>query len=327
LLPSSDLIEPSPPVNDGDIATELRAIRHGAAIHYVSDWHWLTLRGRDHLDFLQRMCTNTVDSRDLGEHVEVVFADARGRIIERADLCRVTEESTLLVLGPGEPHTLPEWLDRYIFSEDIEFCLPATGETMIELLGPEAHRFLEGIPCHDDTTSDDLDLMIARLTWAGVDTVRLVGAETEISRVWKRLVHDGAIPVGEAAWNVHRIESGVPLRGAELSDAHNPWEARLSGAVDLNKGCYIGQEVIARLEAYDKVKQSLVGLLLPDGASENDRLLHDGKDVGYVCSAAQHPEQRRIGLGYVRNVHAHPKTELEIDGRQDMCQIVDLPMH
>ena len=126
---------------------------------------------------------------------------------------------------------------------------------------------------------------------------------------------------------MHRIESGVPLRGAELSDAHNPWEARLSGAVDLNKGCYIGQEVIARLEAYDKVKQSLVGLLLPDGASENDRLLHDGKNVGYVCSAAQHPEQRRIGLGYVRNAHAHPKTELEIDGRQDMCQIVDLPMH
>ena len=319
-MPSSDLIEPSPPVNDGDIATELRAIRHGAAIHYVSDWHWLTLRGRDHLDFLQRMCTNAVDSRDLGEHVEVVFADARGRIIERADLCRVTEESTLLVLGPGEPHTLPEWLDRYIFSEDIEFCLPATGETMIELLGPEAHRFLEGIPCHDDTTSDDLDLMIARLTWAGVDTVRLVGAETEISRVWKRLVHDGAIPVGEAAWNVHRIESGVPLRGAELSDAHNPWEARLSGAVDLNKGCYIGQEVIARLDSYKKVQKHLVSLRFDSGAdiSSGDELLQNGKPVGMVTSVAPAPSDGDLkGLGYVKAANATPGVCLGVAGSEN----------
>ncbi len=309
-----------PPRQDfGDVDAELAAITGGVCLHEISHWQWLHVSGSDHLDFLHRMCTNSLAGTQPGDHVEVVFPDARGRIVERADVCRTGDATCWLVLGPGQVSGLEAWLDRYIFTESIQFASPGTDQAMIEVIGPAAEDCLatqlpeiRNAPSAVGVT--DTALVYCRQEWAGINTIRLAGDQPLIHDLWQRLQSDAALPVGETAWQLHRIAAGIGARGSELTDAHNPWEAGLGHAVDLNKGCYIGQEVIARLEAYDKIKQRLVGLTLLASASQGARLHDEERDVGYLSSVATRPDGETIGLGYLRNAQAEPGRCIAVDG-------------
>ena len=112
------------------------------------------------------------------------------------------------------------------------------------------------------------------------------------------------------------MERGIPAFGKELGESYNPLEAGLMPLISFTKGCYIGQEVVARLNTYDKVQKSLVGLRW-DGDSagaSGTRLLLDGKQAGVMTTAAMSPRIAGvIGLGYVRKAHATPGSELLLE--------------
>ena len=296
----------------------------------MNHWQRLVVSGSAHLDFLHRMSTNSVAELEQGTHAETIFADARGRIVERVDLCRIDDLSSLLVFGPGAVTTLPSWLDRYIFAEKLDFISHGPEDSMIEFMGPQIGDLLEGglsdvvIPGRACGVSE-AGLCYARHRWAGVETIRFAGPTRQLEGLWNRLVAGPVTPVGETAWHLQRISHGVPLREAELNDAHNPWEAHLGASIDLHKGCYIGQEVIARLEAYDKIKQRLVGLHLPSVVAQGTRIEHEGRDVGYVCSCVSNPQGQCLGLGYVRNAHATAGSQLTIVDH-GICLVTPLPM-
>jgi folate-binding protein YgfZ len=112
-----------------------------------------------------------------------------------------------------------------------------------------------------------------------------------------------------------RIRSGVPAYPNEINEDHNPWEAGLSDAISLTKGCYIGQEVIARLKTYDKVKRRLVGLRLAMARERGDPLRLEGVDVGLVTTVAGD-----LAMGYVETEHAKPGTSL------DGAAVIALPL-
>ncbi|MBT3344582.1 MAG: hypothetical protein HN404_16390 [Gemmatimonadetes bacterium] len=317
----------------GDVSAEETAITGGVGLHEISHWQWLNIGGSDHLDFLHRMCTTSLEGTQPGDCAEVVFPDARGRIVERADVCRIEDAVSWLVLGPGEPNALEAWLDRYIFSESVQFTTPDTTQAMIEVLGPDAEDCLSAQMPEIRSSSSACGvttsgLVYCRQEWAGVDTIRVAGAKARIHDLWHHLQSASAVPVGETAWQLHRISTGIGSRGAELTDAHNPWEAGLGHTVDLNKGCFIGQEVIARLEAYDKIKQRLVSLTLPPSATQGARLHDEGRDVGYLSSVARRPNGDTIGLGYLRNAQAESGHCLRVDGggQATVRLVAPLPM-
>jgi folate-binding protein YgfZ len=115
-----------------------------------------------------------------------------------------------------------------------------------------------------------------------------------------------------------RVSNGVPIAGRELTADVNPLEAKLHHLIDFDKGCYVGQEVIARLDTYDKVQRELIRFTLCGGdhatIRPGDRVLapSGGRDVGWISSVAAHPETGdRIGLAYVRGAHANDKAILE----------------
>jgi hypothetical protein len=111
------------------------------------------------------------------------------------------------------------------------------------------------------------------------------------------------VPIGTQAYEAVRLQHAVPLYGHEMGDAYNPLEAGLIGSIDFHKGCYIGQEVIARLDTYQKVQKRLVRLRFsPDAKVFQDAALEDdGQQVGKVTSVTSLPiTGERIGLGYVR---------------------------
>ena len=135
----------------------------------------------------------------------------------------------------------------------------------------------------------------------------------EAAAVWDALIGRGAVPVGARAMDLVRIENGTPDYGRELVEDYNPLEAGLMDFISFNKGCYIGQEVVARLNTYDKVQKHLVRLYW-DGEDVPELptiLSHEGRSVGTLTSAAVALGGGRcIGLGYVRKAHVHENTRL-----------------
>ncbi len=326
------------PAHYGDIQVEHQAAHSAAVLRDTSHWGRICISGKDHLDLLHRMSTNDFATLQSGSGFEAVLPDNRGRILELGIFYR-DAASTLAILSPPGREQVPAWLDRYIFSEDItlEDITPTTA--MIDLSGPRAVDIV--------STALDIDLRKAanhhllsrpqqdepwlmRLDFSGHAGLRVIGPIQEARNIWLKLRASGARPMGEEAFEILRIEVGIPLYERELTEDHNPWEAGLNHVIHMDKGCYIGQEVIARLNTYDKVKQHLMGLKLPQGALPTfaTPLEVGGRAVGKITSATYSPRLRHnIALAYVRSAHCNPGTAVDfsLNGTTCRAEIIALP--
>ena len=157
----------------------------------------------------------------------------------------------------------------------------------------------------------------------------LVLSPGDAPQVWERLAALGTCPMGIDAYEAVRVRYGVPVHGPEMGEPYNPLEAGLIGSIDFAKGCYIGQEVIARLDTYQKVQKRLVSLRFSPEAdpSVGVDLQDDGKPVGTVTSAVRVPTtEETIGLGYVRTASASVGTRLELVGSEGAwVEVLELP--
>jgi folate-binding protein YgfZ len=137
----------------------------------------------------------------------------------------------------------------------------------------------------------------------------------------RRAIHDGAgepvVEADQALLEILRVEAGLPAAGAELTEDHNPWEARLDDAISLSKGCYVGQEVVARLNTYQKVVRRLVRLAIPapGRVAPGDPVRAGSGVIGSVTSSVVIPDGtgRMLALGYVRGEDADAGTAVEVE--------------
>ncbi len=293
------------------------AATRGSALLDASSRGRILFTGPDHLDFLHRMSTNGIAGSAVGRGLETVFCDSRGRIVQVADLSRTAEEETTAFVEDA-PELLA-WLERYRFSERMEWA-DITGATgQIELLGPaaaEASRSaLDAVPEESAATlpPDGLGLWGMRRRMGGRSTLRLWGPRSGIEEC-RRLLATEAAELDAGTWEILRVEWGLPAAGRELTVDHNPWEAGLGDALDLDKGCYIGQEVVARLDTYRKVKQHLVGLCPDREIRSGAQVEAGGRPVGLVTSSVSSPRLGPLALAYVRTPHCRPGTLLSVDG-------------
>jgi folate-binding protein YgfZ len=172
---------------------------------------------------------------------------------------------------------------------------------------------------------------VAAFGWSGEDALQLLVPAEAAAAVHGALTGAaerlGAEWGDPAALEILRVEAGVPRAGAELGEEVLPAEARLvERAVSFTKGCYTGQEVVARMHSRARVGHLLVGLALSTGATLPARgaaLLHDGARVGELTSVARSPAAGPIALGFVRAAHAEPGAELEVEGGR--ARVVALP--
>ena len=311
---------------------EYQAARAGAALRDAKASFRLYMRGADHLDFLHRMTSNDFRTLQIGHGLEAVFIEHRARILDFAT-CYRGPDATALILSPDSRTAIPAWLDRFIFAEALEWADRTDETAMFELIGPHAARLVARTLDTDLTAFEDHQLLnpqvadglwLARTAGPGL---RAFGPPAAVEALWQRLAAAGARPIGAATWEIWRVEQGLPRLGRELTQRYNPWEAGLGRAIHLDKGCYIGQEVIARLDTYDKVKQHLVGLRLSLAAAElpatGQPLCADGREVGHITSAAHSPRFGPIALAYVRRRACAEGTVLDAGGAQ--ATVVSLP--
>lgn len=317
---------------------EYRHTYSGAVLRDTSHLSHLKISGTDHLAFLHRMSTNHFNELAPGHGLQGVLPDHRGRMLAVGSFCRL-DHSTLAILGPSERDKLPSWFERYIFSEDIAIEDLYPEIAMVDLFGPQAlilsHQVLdidlEMVSNHHLIGVNDSPMpWFIRTDRGGMPGVRVLAPADQLKSIWTKLQNAGAVPMGEQIWDTCRIEAGIPLPDHELTELYNPWEAGLGQAIHMDKGCYIGQEVIARLDTYDKIKQNLLGLKLSTAAlpPPNSLVYQDGKVAGTITSCTYSPRLNSpIALAYIRRAYCEPGTQLNVESTDatQIAQVVSLP--
>ena len=299
----------------------LAAAQASCAVADRGDLARLRADGPDFLDLLQRLSTGDVRRLTPGEGAATVLTTSKGRIVDRLLVHRVREDRVLVVGSPGRSAALMAHLARFTFAEQTGLS-DVTGSTaLFALLGPLARE-----------TAVEAGLTVppplgaAEQVWRGVELTLLGqdGSSTEglalvAERGQEAVLQEAARTLGPAI-DAESMEAWRILRGlpgpAEMDEERNPLEAGLWDAVSFTKGCYVGQEVVARLRTYDKVARSRVTVLLAQGAAVPPRgaaLRQGERAVGTVTSAVRPAGAAApLAMGYLRREAAHAGAHLEI---------------
>lgn len=291
------------------IHDQVMAARSGVVVYDASAWGRIFVSDSDRLRFLHNQTTNTFQTRQPGEGCDTVFVTSTGRTIDLAT-AYVTEESVLLLVSPSRREFLMTWLDRFIFFADRVKLTDATEETIaLVLIGPESDRLIEALGAGDRLGQPyashavypiaGAEVRVAVGSGLGLPGYTLIAPVAAADALQTALHTAGATRLEDAAWERLRIEQGRPMPDHELTEDYNPLEAGLWHTISLNKGCYIGQETIARLHTYRGVKQQLWGVQF-NAAVPEDAVLTSGEDkVGHLTSQVE-TESGALGLAYIR---------------------------
>ena len=326
-----------------DAAAEFRAITEGAGLHDSSYTGRLKASGDDALDLINRLSTNGIVKLAPGQGAPTILTTDRGRILDLLGVVN-TGEHTLLITSPDCQQQVIDWLDKYTIMEDLEVgdisgetslftvCGPNSAEALAPLMSPEPEAgALDAMGLYDvqDCTIDGNEVLVIRRPLGELTAFDLLVRAEVGPQVWEALAASGIAPVGLEAFNAALVQHAVPRHGREMGEAYNPLEAGLIGSVDFAKGCYIGQEVIARLDTYQKVQRYLVRLRFSEDAEveEGAGLELEGRNVGTVTSLATIPSTGElVGLGYVRTARANPGQALALAApATGAAEVTDLP--
>jgi folate-binding protein YgfZ len=265
----------------------------------------LRLVGADGLDFIQRISTNDIAALQLGQSKQTILTNEKGRIIDVVTVHRAAE-SRLMLLGQSKDSAqLIPWIEKYIIMEDIhvEDLTSSTAQYLIYDYKAEDHvRFTSFSSPETIALSEEFgSLRLVRV----ISPRELKGSAEEALSAMD-LTHR---PVEE--FEEFRVTNGIPGALAELTPQYNPLEANLGTLISWTKGCYIGQEVIARLDTYKKVQRHLVTMsmsALPDGLPISFQ--NTEGEAGVITSAATIAETGEIrGIGFLKTSGSdHPET-------------------
>jgi tRNA-modifying protein YgfZ len=271
----------------------------GAVFYDRSTWGRIEVSDSDRLNFLHNQSTNTFNSRKPGEGCDAVFLTSTARTIDLAT-AYILESSVLLLVSPGLTEKVIKFLDRYIFFADKVKLTDITAQTTaFTVMGAKSHDIIKALGAEElinqpyGTHCLINGIRIAVGSGLATEGYTLIGdLSIDLAPKLKDL---GATEIDDQAWNQLRIEQGRPMPGAELTDDYNPLEAGLWHTISFNKGCYIGQETIARLDTYNGVKQKLWGIKLNQPVEPGTVVTIADEKIGKITSVVD-----SIGLAYIR---------------------------
>jgi folate-binding protein YgfZ len=314
-------------------AQEYRALESGAGLVDLSMRGKMRVVGPDRRRWLHGMVTQEVIGLADGRGAYAAVLNPQGHMLSDMRIFALPEV-LLCDLPPATAESIPEHLDRYLIMEKARIEVVTDQLALLSLQGPQSGLAVSAclgaewgeLPVWGVGSRrwDGVDLVVARVSHCGVDgydlfvdAARAVPLYTALCAHRQQFAVD---PVGWQAINHRRIEAGIPWWGHELDLSVVPYEARLEAAISLTKGCYVGQEIIARLEARGQVNNLLCGLTL-----EGDRVPEpkeeifagDGRKIGRITSAVRSPASGGvIALGYLRREHSAPGTSVTLQHAQ-----------
>ncbi len=293
-----------------NLRSTLQSARAGAAIYDSSDWGKILVSDRDRLRFLHNQSTADFEKLKPGEGCDTVFVTSTARTIDLATGL-VLDDEVLLVVSPNRRKYLFDWLDRYIFFADKVRLTDITDRTAsFTLMGIQSDRILTqlGSPnlqyltlnSHQLVAISGIEVRVVSGTELGLPGYRLICDKDSATILHQEIIDLGAANVDETAWECLRIGQGRPKPDAELTEDYNPLEVGLWQTISFSKGCYIGQETIARLNTYQGVKQYLWGIKLTAPVAIGTSLTINDEKVG-VLTSTSNIDGEISGLAYLRS--------------------------
>ena len=333
------------PSSYGDDLFEYAAIReHGIGLIDLSSRGRLLVTGSEAVAFLNGLITNDMKTLAENHWMPAVFPNVQGRLLASVRVVRGTDLEGSK--GPQPAFTIDteaathqqvlQTIQRFTLAGDFQ-VKDATAETaMLFVGGDRAQETIEQIFGSDVSTSAG---SVTQLSWQSdrvtilsnrqlaVDGFDLIVDNSIAQKLWQALVAAGARPVGYNAFEMVRVEAGVPAYGRDMDETTVVTETNLDDAVSYTKGCYVGQEIIARIKYRGHVAKKLRGFVFASPATVATGTpikWRDDKEIGSITSTTYSPILgRRIGLGFVKYDFMAAGTEVTIAGNR--VQVSDLP--
>jgi len=331
----------------GDPLAEHAALRHGAGVMDLSSRSRLCLVGADRARYLHGQVTNDVKKLTPGAGTYATVTTAKGKMESDLNIFCLADE-LLLDFEPGLTEKISQRLGKFIVADDVQIVDAAPHYGLLTVQGPQAAEVVSALglfgelPAKPYGSVKIADAMLGEIYLANRPRLGTVGYDLYVPNDAMGAVADkliaaakqtGGRAVGWTAFEIARIEAGIPRFGADMDETNIPLECGLeSRAVSYSKGCYIGQEVINRIHSIGRVNRELRGLQLADDLPalpmRGDKLFHAGKEVGCVTSAVKSPSLNvNIALGYVRREAYQTGNELTLRtaAGESVAKVMALP--
>lgn len=327
----------------GDVPAEYRAAREGCALFDQTDRGLVHVEGEEAAAFLHRMLANHVLTLEPGRGDRNLLLSPKGKVRFDFDLER-EGDAFRLSTPPGDGAPLAEALEAYHFTEKLEVADASASHAPLVVLGPRAaevvERVLGAAPPADDrawveVAHDGAQVRVTRLAQYGSAALRLDAGPDGAERLWSALREAGATPAGRIAADCLRVEACSALPHEDVDDNVYPQEARLEDAFALDKGCYSGQEVVAKIDTYGGLNKCLTALRVehddpvPRGAKlhRQDEEGGEWRELGLVTSWAYSFElDTGLVLAYVKRRHHAPGTRFRVGDGPARAEIVPVPV-
>lgn len=331
----------------GSVSEEYQALRTSAGVFDFSPRGRVCVTGADRQRFLHGQVTNDVKRLPVGGGCYAALVTAKGKMVSDLNIFQLAEE-LLLDFEPGFTEKVEQRLNQYIIADDVQIVDAAPYYGLLSVQGPNAAAVLEhalvgiALPAERFQVLSKVDPVFGstylvnhpRLAMPGYDW--FIPAETfeQAARTMQSsvLAARGRF-CGWKALELARVEAGIPRFGVDMDETNLPPEAGLEArAISYSKGCYIGQEVIARIRTYGQVAKALRGLRLasdlPALPGRGTPLWHNGVEVGVITSAVTSLRfHANLALAYVRREVNAPGTKLtlRVGPSESLATITSLP--
>jgi folate-binding protein YgfZ len=323
------------PVAYSDPEEEYWTIRRTVGLADISDLGRLRITGKDRVSFLNGLLTNDVSQLKENGGQRSVLLNSKARVL--ADLYLYPQTDSLLVdTGESAASHVKETLDRFIITEDVQIHDASADLVQITVQGPkssEAIKDILGAEAQDLKQLEQRSLgpstIIAR-DRTGQSGYDIILPTLEADPVWHGFLLNGADiglnPVGSQALEILRLEAGYPKYSVDVDENTIVLEAGFKDALSFSKGCYLGQEVVARATHIGRVNKQLVRLDVEskDPVPPRSKLTSDGKEAGFITSAAFSPGLGKVAsLGYANREFAKEGTKLNVQlGEASLSAVV-----
>jgi aminomethyltransferase len=307
------------------------ALRTGAAWLDLSPRGKIIATGEDRARLLHAMTTNQIQQLQPDEGCYAFFLNAQGRILADANVfCR--QDDLLLDVEPETREPLLQHLDKFIIADDVTLDDATERIATLDLEGPEALALVArmGVIMPEKPWAHTLwdEVMVAGVSLTGAPGLRFFMPTDQKPRVMELLQKAGAREANLDAARVVRLEHFQPRFGEDIFTTTLSQETQQMHAVNFNKGCYIGQEIVERVRSRGLVHRLLAGVEIdsPDVPAPDTRLMQGEENAGKMTSAAFSPALGKVvGLAYLRRELAEPGTALTVNGHATVVRALHRP--
>ena len=340
---SAELSQTDPPLvlTYGEVPDEYQAAQEACAVFDRTDRGQVEVAGEESAAFLHRILANDARSLEPGRGNRNLLLSNTGKV--RFDFDVISEPGRfLLSTAPGRATDLIGAIDMYLFNEAVELTDRSAEHAPLAVCGPEAPRVVSSVCGVDAPVGDHVTTtgtcagapvtVTAQPVLGSSGFVLDAGAKGALS-LWGALVASGATPAGLIAADCLRVEAAWAEPGLDVDESVYPQEARLESAFSLDKGCYIGQEVVAKIDTYKGLNKRLVALKIShdDPIPRGTRLMREEKgewrDLGVVTSwAYSFVLDTGLVLAYVKRRHQAVGTSFRVGESDAQATVVSLPV-